>query len=132
MAASTSQGITSIWQNIACKSSIHHLFDSYITYKHHKIITNHLNHRISSLQIMLNIIKKSLKLPQGHLSRSYATTGRKQNRFQVLTELAMASGIARLAGNWRSCSLWRVGLLASRALRDCSLWRVGLLASRAI
>jgi len=33
MAASTSQGITSIRQDIACKSSIHHLFSSYITRK---------------------------------------------------------------------------------------------------
>jgi len=36
MAASTSQSITSVLQNIACKSSIHSLFNSYITYKLHK------------------------------------------------------------------------------------------------
>ena len=50
--------------NIACKSSIHHLFGSYITYKHHKITTSHLNHHITSLQIVNNIIK-SLRTTQG-------------------------------------------------------------------
>jgi len=45
--------------------------------------------------------------------------------------LAMASWVARLASAL-GYSLWRVGLLASRATRVCSLWRVGLLASRAM
>ena len=118
--------------NIACNSSIHHLFNSYITYRLHVIITSSLKQHVSSSQITLNIIKSLISYPkvisQGHMRLQVANrTGWKichNSLWQVgLLASRVTTGPARYG---------ELGLLASRALGNCSLWRAGLLASRAI
>jgi len=97
MAASTSQGITSILQNITCISSFHNLFTTYSTYKLHKIIISNLNHHVPSLQIILIIIKSLLSYPK------------------VISQGLMRLQVANRTEweIWHN-SLWRVGLLALR------------------
>ena len=85
--------------SIASKSNIHDLINSYITHKLHKIIINNLNHHVSSSQIILNFSKSPRSYPrvisQGYMRLQVAN----RTGFWVLTQLAMASGNARLASN---------------------------------